>query len=148
MKAYWAVVSARFRTLLQYRGAALAGFGTQAFWGLIRVMIFTAFYASSDGSQPMTLRDTITYVWLGQALIAILPWNWDREVHDMIRSGQVAYELVRPIDSSLQSDFSFYLLHPEGRPLRPDAARFRDWLLAEAQGNDGTVEVDHDSLAG
>ncbi|MDT7580304.1 MAG: hypothetical protein QOK35_1568, partial [Pseudonocardiales bacterium] len=34
MKPYWAVLSARFRTLLQYRAAAMAGVGTRVFWGL------------------------------------------------------------------------------------------------------------------
>ncbi len=63
-----------------------------------------------------------------------------RLAEDLIARG----ELVRPIDSSLQSDFSFYLLHPAGRPLRPDAARFRDWLLAEAQGHSATGEVGHE----
>ena len=56
-----------------------------------------------------------------------------RLAEDLIARG----ELVRPIDASLHSEFSFYLLHPAGRPLRPDAARFRDWLLSEAQGNGG-----------
>lgn len=98
MRAYWAIVSARFRMLLQYRAAAMAGFGTQLFWGLIRMMIFTAFYESTDAPQPMSLDETITYVWLGQALICILPWNWDREIEGLIRSGNVSYELVRPVD--------------------------------------------------
>ncbi len=52
--AYCAILSARFRMLLQYRAAAFAGFVTQLFWGLIRVMIFSAFYRSSNAPQPMT----------------------------------------------------------------------------------------------
>jgi len=47
MQPYLAILSARFRTLLQYRVAGLAGIGTQLFWGLIRVMIFDAFYRST-----------------------------------------------------------------------------------------------------
>ena len=43
MRAYWAIFSARFRALLQYRAAAAAGCVTQVFWGLIRVMIFAGF---------------------------------------------------------------------------------------------------------
>ena len=39
MSAYAAVFAARFRVLLQYRAAALAGLGTQVFWGLVRVAI-------------------------------------------------------------------------------------------------------------
>ena len=98
MSAYWAIISARFRMLLQYRAAAVAGFGTQLFWGLIRVMIFSAFYASTTASQPMSRTEVITYVWLGQAMLAMLPWSADREIRDMIRSGKVAYELLRPVD--------------------------------------------------
>jgi ABC-2 type transport system permease protein len=98
MKPYRAMFSARFRVLLQYRAAALAGFGTQLFWGLMRVMIFTAFYESSTAVMPMSLEETVVYVWLGQALLLLLPWNWDREVEQLIRSGNVAYELVRPVD--------------------------------------------------
>ena len=98
MKAYSAVISARFRMMLQYRAAALAGLGTQVFWGLIRVMFFTAFYNSTTATQPMSLTDVVTYIWLGQALLGMLPWIIDREMRDMIRSGAVAYELVRPLD--------------------------------------------------
>jgi len=98
LNAYWAVVSARFRTLLQYRAAAVAGLGTQVFWGLIRIMIFEAFYRSSSAPQPMNMHDIIIYVWLGQAFLAMLPWNADRDLRDLVRSGAVAYELLRPLD--------------------------------------------------
>jgi len=98
MKPYLAVLSARFRVLLQYRAAAVAGVGTQLFWGLLRVMIFTAFYASSTAAMPMTLPETITYIWLGQALLLLVPFRGDAEVRQMIRTGNVAYELVRPTD--------------------------------------------------
>jgi ABC-2 type transport system permease protein len=98
---YRAVLGARFRTMLQYRAAALAGLGTQTFFGIVRIMIFEAFYRQSTGAdetQPMTLRAVIDYVWLGQALLVMLPWNVDADVRAMVRSGNVAYELVRPVD--------------------------------------------------
>ena len=84
--------------LLQYRVAAVAGIVTQVFWGLIRMMIFMAFYRSSNASQPMSLEEVITYVWLGQAFLTLLPWNVDQEIRRMIRDGTVAYELLRPVD--------------------------------------------------
>jgi ABC-2 type transport system permease protein len=84
---------------LQYRGAAFGGIVTQLFWGFIRVMIFTAFYHSTTQPQPMTLPEVITYIWLGQALLMILPWFSDTpEVAAMVRNGTVAYELLRPAD--------------------------------------------------
>ena len=98
MKPYLAVLSARFRMLLQYQAAALAGFLTQFFWGFLRVMIFTGFFHSTTAAMPMTLAETINYIWLGQALLLLLPFRGDGEVMQMVRTGNVAYELVRPVD--------------------------------------------------
>ncbi len=98
MNAYLALLRARFRMLLQYRAAAFAGFCTQLFWGLIRIMILDAFYRATTAPQPMPLSEVVTYVWLSQGLLGVLPWNVDSEVRGLIRSGAVVYELVRPLD--------------------------------------------------
>lgn len=98
MSAYTAILSARCRTYLQYRGAALAGFGTQLFWGLMRVMIFEAFYRSTRAPQPMTLEQVVVYIWLGQAMLGMLPWNLERDIQQMVRTGTVVYELLKPVD--------------------------------------------------
>lgn len=100
MAAYLALFRARFRLLLQYREAALAGFGTQLFWGLIRVMILEAFYQQTTMAQPMGLTQVVTYVWLGQAFFMMMPFsaNPDPEIRNLIRSGSVAYEMARPVD--------------------------------------------------
>jgi ABC-2 type transport system permease protein len=98
MMAYAAVLGANFRMMLQYRAAAFAGVATQVFWGLIRVMIFEAFYRSSAATQPMSLPEVVDYVWLGQAMLLLLPFRPDGEIAQLIRSGNVAYELTRPAD--------------------------------------------------
>ena len=98
MRPYWSVLSARVRMLLQYRAAALAGMGTQLVWGFIRVMIFEAFYRTATQAQPMTYAEVVNYVWLGQALFALLPWMPDNDLRAMVRTGTVSYELVRPVD--------------------------------------------------
>jgi ABC-2 type transport system permease protein len=98
LRPYRAILSARFRMLLQYRAAALAGLWTQIFFGLVLLMIYEAFYRSTTAPQPMTFTEVVSYVWLGQALLAMLPWNTDAELRAMVRSGAVAYELCRPID--------------------------------------------------
>ena len=95
---YTAVVSARYRNLLQYRAAAFAGFVTQLFWGSIRLMILAAFYAAAEGPQPMNMVEVVAYVWLGQALLGMLPWNTDADFKEQIASGAVAYDLLRPLD--------------------------------------------------
>ena len=97
MNAYLTVLSARFRTQLQYRAAAWAGFGTQTFFGLVRVMVFSGFFASSTREQPLSFEQVISYIWLGQALFAMIPFRQDSETTTMIRSGNIAYELVRPV---------------------------------------------------
>ena len=38
-RTFLAIVAVRCKMLLQYRAAALAGFGTQLFWGFIKVMV-------------------------------------------------------------------------------------------------------------
>ena len=98
LRPYLAVFRARFQLLLQYRAAALAGFGTQCWWGAIKVMVFAAFLRGEVPS-PMTLRQTIDYIWLGQALLTMLPWAADPELARMVRSGDVAYERLRPLDT-------------------------------------------------
>ncbi len=98
MKPYLAYLSARFRAMLQYRAAAFAGMLTQVFWGFIKIMILEAFYASSTAAQPISFPDLVAYVWMGQAFLGLLPWNVDRDIREMIRSGGVSYELLRPLD--------------------------------------------------
>jgi ABC-2 type transport system permease protein len=84
--------------LLQYRAAAVAGVITQMFFGTIRVMIFQAFYHSSSSVQPMSMQQTTTYLWLGQAFLLVVMLGADSELAAMIRSGNVAFDLVRPVD--------------------------------------------------
>jgi ABC-2 type transport system permease protein len=100
LRPYLAVLSARFRMMLQYRAAALAGMGTQVFWGLVRVMVLEAFYRSATSATvlPMNLREVCAYLWLGQAFLAMLPWNIDLEIRQLVRNGAIAYELARPAD--------------------------------------------------
>ena len=98
MRPYLAVLSARFRMLLQYRAAALAGAVCQFFWGGIRMMIYMAFYEHAAAESPIALDQVITYVWLGQAFFSLYPIWIDRDVAGAIRSGDVAYELLRPVD--------------------------------------------------
>lgn len=98
MSGYLAVVAARFRSLLQYRAAAIGGLFTQLFFGVVRIMILEAFYAASSSPAPMALPDVIGYIWLGQATLLLVPWRNDEDVAEQIRSGTIVYELTRPLD--------------------------------------------------
>jgi ABC-2 type transport system permease protein len=98
VKPYLSVLVSRFQTLLQYRAAALAGVGTQLFFGFVRIMIFDGFYRSSTAPQPMTSDQVTTYIWLGQAMLLLGMLDIDKDVAAMIRTGSVAYEMTRPLD--------------------------------------------------
>lgn len=98
MNAYFSILRVRLAVLFQYRAAALAGLMTQVFWGIVKVMILTAFYAHAIAPQPITLAQAATFIWIGQALLQLLPWNIDKEIEAQVKSGNVAYDLVRPLD--------------------------------------------------
>lgn len=98
-RPYLAAFRARFLLMLQYRTAALAGFATQCWWGAIQIMVFAAFYAARPAAAPISLADAITYTWLGQALLALLPWVADPEIGLAVRSGGVGYDRLRPLDA-------------------------------------------------
>jgi ABC-2 type transport system permease protein len=61
-------------------------------------MVFAAFLRGA-ATSPMTLRETVDYIWLGQAFLTLLPWTADAEIARMVRSGDVAYERLRPLDT-------------------------------------------------
>ena len=123
-RTFLAVVAVRCKMLLQYRAAAIAGFGTQLFWGFIKVMAFVAFYAAAATEPPMTFAQVLVYIWLGQALLALLPWNVDREIAGQIRSGGVAYELLRPVDL-----YGFWFARTLAFRLAPTVLRMVPMLL-------------------
>lgn len=97
LKPYYSVWRLRFINGLQYRAAALAGLATQFFFGMILIMIFVAFYSQSRTTQPISLKDLVSYVWLQQAFLAfVVLWFRDNDIFQLITSGNIAYELCRP----------------------------------------------------
>jgi ABC-2 type transport system permease protein len=71
---------------------------TQLFFGLIKVMVFTAFCEAGAGTLPIGLPHILTYIWLSQAFYAVLPFSPEQEVRQAVRSGSVVYELLKPLD--------------------------------------------------
>lgn len=99
LSPYFAVFGSKCREELQYRAAAVAGIVTQAMFGFLIAMVLLAFYESSDRPSPMTVSQTLAYVWLGQAFFGLLPWNVEPAIYDSIRNGSVVQELLRPVDT-------------------------------------------------
>ena len=97
--SYISYFKLKFKTGLQYRAAAIAGISTQLFFGIMYISVYVAFYESNPNTIPMPLVELVTYVWLGQAFFSLIyMWYKDKEIINMIKSGNIAYELVRPQD--------------------------------------------------
>jgi ABC-2 type transport system permease protein len=99
LRPYAAAFRARFLLMLQYRVAALAGFATQCWWGTIKIMVYAAFYETAAAAAPISLPNVVTYTWLGQAFLALLPWLADPEIGASIRTGGIGYDRLRPLDA-------------------------------------------------
>lgn len=98
MKKYISFFRIRFVNGLQYRVAALSGASTQFFWGFMLIAMYRAFYEADPAAFPMKLDAVVSYMWLQQAFLALYnTWTWENELFESIRSGNVAYDLCRPI---------------------------------------------------
>lgn len=97
MKQYFTFFKIKFISGLQYRIAALAGLSTQFFFGFVFVMIYMAFFDSNTSNLPMNFTEIVAYIWLGQAFFGLMfIYYKDTELMQMIRDGNIAYELCRP----------------------------------------------------
>ena len=98
MKSYLNLFKLRIITNFQYRASALAGISTQLFFGFVYIMVYLALYESNKGvNPPMNMNSIITYLWLQQAFFALTyPYVRDNELLEMIKNGNLAYELIRP----------------------------------------------------
>lgn len=99
MKKYFSFFRIRLANGMQYRAAAWAGVVTQFAWGGMTLLMFYAFYQNNENSFPMTFPELSSYIWLQQAFLALyMAWYFDNEIFNSITSGNVAYELCRPVD--------------------------------------------------
>jgi len=99
MMPYIALLRVRLINGLQYRAAAVGGLITQFFWGLMLLFIYRAFFGDALQSGGFTFSELVSFVWLQQAFLAFLMlYDWDSELLDTIVSGDISYELCRPIN--------------------------------------------------
>ena len=97
MRTYWVFFKMRVINGLQYRTAAWAGVFTQFFWGFMEIQLYRVLYAANPERFPMALSGIVSYIWLRQALLALLnTWTIENELFTTVLDGSVAYELCRP----------------------------------------------------
>lgn len=99
MKKYLSFFRIRFINGLQYRAAAYAGIATQFAWGFMELLLFSAFYKANPSAFPMGFSQLASYIWLQQAFLALfMTWFLEGDIFALISSGNIAYELCRPMD--------------------------------------------------
>ena len=97
MKTYFSYFKLKFITGLQYRASAVAGISTQIFFGLTYLCVYIAFYESDSSNLPMSLSHLVSYLWLNQCFFSLIyMWYKDKEILNLIKTGNIAYELCRP----------------------------------------------------
>ncbi|WP_058235491.1 ABC transporter permease [Devriesea agamarum] len=98
MSAYWHLASASFRQHSTYRLATAAGATTNIVFGFIRASILLAALGTAGGEiNGYNAAQAMTYVWLGQGLIAPLEVFGTNHLATRVKSGEVAMDLLRPV---------------------------------------------------
>ena len=63
----------------------------------ISILVYIAFYESNDVNAPRQLTELVSYLWLNQVFFSLINMFYkDKEIINMIKSGNIAYELARP----------------------------------------------------
>jgi ABC-2 type transport system permease protein len=152
MKAYRSIFRIRFIHSVQYRVVVFSLLFTGFLWGLMLVLAYLAFYRTNPAAFPMTLPETVSYMWLHEVLLMLFSVVFtDSEIETSVESGAIAYELVRP--AGLYGRWYtrlcaarlahtayklpmllilFWLPEPYGLMLPPDLFQFTMFLLSTA----------------
>lgn len=98
MRKYYLFFKLRFATGVQYRTATITALTTQLVWGLMECLAYKAIAEASGGSLPMDYSSIVSYIWLKEALLVLFnTWHADNDIFGMIQSGDISYELCRPV---------------------------------------------------
>lgn len=98
MRTYYLFFKLRFAAGVQYRTATITALTTQVIWGLMECLAYKAVADASGGNLPMDYSSVVSYIWLKEALLVLFnTWHADNDIFGMIQSGDISYELCRPV---------------------------------------------------
>lgn len=98
MSALLAAARAQHRQLAAYRAANRAGLFTNGLFLGFRAYLLEACYDGAGEIGGMTLHEATGYAVLTQAMLMVAP-QWGRiGLAEDVRTGQIAVELLRPVD--------------------------------------------------
>jgi ABC-2 type transport system permease protein len=94
----WEIAKRGWRRYAAYPWATVAGVFTNTVFGFLQAYILLAIYRHRTNVGGYDAADTVTYVWLVQALLmTVYSFTW-RELADRIRDGSIVTDLSRPLD--------------------------------------------------
>jgi ABC-2 type transport system permease protein len=94
----WEIAKRGWRRYSAYPWATVAGMFTNTTFGFIQAYILLAVYRHRGDVGGYDARDTVTYVWLAQALImTVYIFGW-YSLAERIKDGSIATDLARPLD--------------------------------------------------
>ena len=100
MRLHVAVAASSFRRYSTYTAATLAGIFTNTVFGIIYALVLIAVWKQNPDAGGYDVRDAVTFVWLGQAMImTIAIWGGGApdDLAARIKTGDVAMDFYRPV---------------------------------------------------
>ncbi len=99
LKVYYSLFRIRFIQNLQYRIVTLGTIVKGALWVMMEALAYMALYSANPNAFPMHFSQMVSYIWVRQSLIILFRVVFgDGDIYSTLRSGEVAYDLVRPVD--------------------------------------------------
>lgn len=100
MSLHLAVATRSFRRYSTYTAATFAGIFTNCVFGAVNALVLVAVWEQNPDAGGYDVRDAVTYVWLGQAMIMVIAlWGGGApaDLAQRIKSGDVAVDFYRPV---------------------------------------------------
>ncbi len=122
MRLDWELAVRGYRRFAAYPAATWAGIFTNTVFGFIQAYVLLALFETRDDIGGYDATDTLTYVWLTQAMLSTVGIFGDADFAQRIQRGDVATDLIRPVHplrAGLASDYGRALYHALFRGLPP-----------------------------
>ncbi|MGH3935601.1 MAG: ABC transporter permease [Pseudonocardiaceae bacterium] len=98
LACYLRLIRAGFRRYSTYRHAVVAGLATNIVFGFMRCAVLLTVFAGSAQVAGYDPSRTVTFVWIGQGLIAVVLIWGNTDFGERVRNGDIAVDLLRPMD--------------------------------------------------
>lgn len=97
MRLFLRIIKLSLLQQTTYRAALAAGLATNFVFGLLRAAVVIALYGSQGMVNGLSLQDALTYIAVGQAMIAFLFLFGSYDLMTTVYSGSIASDMIRPV---------------------------------------------------